>query len=126
MEKGMQLPEAQLEIMQCIWSGGGSMMFSDMMESLTEKKKSWKPNTVLTLLSRLAERDMLEIRKHGRLNEYVALITENEYLQQQTKYFVESVFGGDAKHLVSALVKQAYLSEADYRELDTFWNGKRE
>lgn len=125
MKKGAQLPEAQLTVMQIIWREGGSIMFSELMALLKEQEILWKPNTVLTLLSRLTEREILEVHKHGRLNEYVALISENEYLHKQTKSFVDSVFGGDAKHLISALVKQDYISQEDYRELESFWDGKK-
>lgn len=121
MEKNLQLSEAQLEIMQIIWRSGGAVMFSELAAELDRRRKSWKTNTILTFLSRLAERGMLAVRKQGRLNEYVALVSENEYLEAQTKSFINSVYGGSAKHLVTALLQQDYLSSDDYQELKAFW-----
>lgn len=63
---------------------------------------------------------MIAITKLGRLNQYTALVSESEYLEAQTQRFVNKVFGGDAKHLVSALIKQDYFSEDDYEELKNF------
>lgn len=125
MEKAGQLPEAQLAIMEILWEHQGAMMFADLMEALEAQRREWKPNTVLTLLARLNERGMLQVRKHGRLNEYVACVTQEVYLQEQAKKFVDSVFGGNVKHLVSALAGQSYLSQEEYRELQAFWDGKK-
>lgn len=121
MDKETMLPEAQLEVMQVIWEKGGTVMFADLSEALNSKGKNWKPNTVLTLLARLADRGMLAVRKCGRLNEYAACVSREEYQQAQARSFVDHVFGGDAKHLISALVSQDYLTEQDYSELQEFW-----
>ena len=120
MDKEMQLPEAQLEVMQVIWDKGGKMMFSGLSEELEARGREWKANTILTLLSRLAHRGMISVVKRGRLNEYVARVSQEEYRQMQTRLLVDQVFGGDAKHLISALVKQDYLTEEDYDELKEF------
>ena len=113
MEKEISLPEAQMEVMEVIWDKGGRAMFGVLGEELAARGKSWKPNTILTLLSRLAEK--------GRLNEYVSLVSREEYRQTQARLLVDRVFGGDTKHLISALVSQEYLTEEDYEELKAFW-----
>ena len=59
MEKGTSLPDTQLEVMQVIWDKGGTIMFGELSEELEDRGREWKPNTVLTLLSRLAERGMI-------------------------------------------------------------------
>ena len=79
MEKEISLPEAQMEVMEVIWDKGGRTMFGVLGEELAARGKSWKPNTILTLLSRLAENGMLTVRKQGRLNEYVSLVSREEY-----------------------------------------------
>lgn len=119
--KGAPLPEAQLEVMQVIWDKGGAVMFGELSEELAMRGKKWKANTILTLLSRLSEREVLLVRKQGRLNEYIAQITREEYQQTQACALVDQVFGGDARHLISALARQDYLTERDYQELQEFW-----
>lgn len=128
MEREVQLPEAQMEVMEAIWDNGGRAMFGVLGKELASRGKSWKPNTILTLLSRLAENGMLAVRKQGRLNEYVSLVSREEYQQTQARLLVDRVFGGDTKHLICALVSQEYLTEDDYEELKAFWEkggGKR-
>lgn len=126
MKKQKQIPDAELEIMQVLWIHQKNMMFSELMDSLEKRNNSWKSNTVLTLLTRLSERGLLEITKIGRLNQYHPLISEEEYLKEQTKRMVNKLFGGDAKHLVSSLLKQDYLTKEDFEELKSFWNEGKE
>lgn len=121
MEKEVQLPEAQLEVMQVIWDKGGRVMFGALGEELEARGKAWKANTVLTLLARLTDRGMVSVMKRGRLNEYIAQVSREEYQQIQARLLVDRVFGGDTKHLLSALVSQEYLTEEDYDELKAFW-----
>lgn len=121
MDREVSLPEAQLEVMEVIWDKGGSAMFGELSEELASRGKEWKANTIQTLLARLAERGMLSVRKCGRLNEYTAKVTREEYQQKQACILVEHVFGGSMKNLLSALVKQDYLTREDYDELKEFW-----
>lgn len=121
MEREGALPDAQLEVMQVIWDQGGSVMFAQLSQELEDRGKEWKANTVLTLLSRLTERGMVCVCKRGRLNEYVARVSREDYQQMQACSLVDRVFGGSTKHLISALVKQEYLTKDDYDELRQFW-----
>jgi BlaI family penicillinase repressor len=119
--------DAELEIMRIIWNKNGRVYLSDLMEVLSKMGKKWKTNTVLTFLSRLAEKKMLKIEKKGRINQYIALLTEEVYTQTLTQSFLGKFFGGDAKNLVAALLRQDCLSGEDIAELQEFWkeNGDR-
>jgi len=123
MGKIQQISDSELKIMQIIWSNNGSALFALITAELDEKEKDWKTNTVLTFLSRLVEKKMLVIKKRGRLNEYIALYTESEYMTEQTKTFLDKVYSGNARNLVSSLLKQDYLTSDDFEELKKFWNG---
>ena len=79
-------------------------------KELEKDKNEWKNNTVLTLLSRLAEKKFLKIKKIGRRNEYTATVTEAEYQAMQTHRFLDKVYGGNVKNLASTLLRQDILS----------------
>lgn len=121
MKKHQQISDSELEIMRIIWNSGGSALLADIMASLNKKDDSRSQNTILTLLARLIDKGVLSTIKHGRINEYVAEINEQSYIADQTKNFVNKVCGGDAKHLVSSLLKQDYISAKDMEELNKFW-----
>lgn len=121
-----QISESELVLMKIIWKNGGTALYSYVMEELEKEQNEWKKNTVLTLLSRLIEKQFLKTKKIGRRNEYVAVITEQEYQTMQTHSFLEKVYGGDVKHLVSALLQQDMLSADELKEIERFWAKQNE
>ena len=120
-----QISESELTLMKIIWMNGGSALYSYIMEELEKDNSVWKKNTVLTLLSRLVDKKFLSTNKIGRRNEYTAVITQQEYQTMQTFSFLDKVYGGDVKDLVSTLLQQDILSADELNELERFW-GKNE
>lgn len=122
-----QISESELILMKIIWKSGGVALYSRIMEELendhSDGKRDipWKTNTVLTLLSRLVEKKFLKVRKIGRRNEYVAVVTEVEYQATQTHSFLDRVYGGDVRNLVSTLLRQDILSAQELKEIEEFW-----
>ncbi len=104
----------------------GQPLYSLIMEELEKDKNEWKNNTVLTLLSRLGEKKFLKVKKIGRKNEYVATVTEAEYQTLQTHSFLDKVYGGNVKNLVSTLLRQDILSADELKEIETFWRKENE
>lgn len=121
-----QISESELVLMKIIWRNGGTALYSYVMEELEKEQNEWKKNTVLTLLSRLIEKQFLKTKKIGRRNEYVAVVTEQEYQTMQTHNFLDKVYGGDVKHLVSALLQQDMLSADELKEIERFWAKQNE
>lgn len=120
-----QISTSEAELMKIIWDNGGMALYSFIMDELGKKENPWKKNTVLTLLSRLMEKGFLCTNKIGRRNEYVSLISEQEYLAEQAKGFVRNVYEGDVKGLVATLLQQDILTEGDLEEIRQFWREKR-
>ena len=113
--------ESELTLLQIIWSAGGTALYAQIMDALEQKQTPWKKNTVLTLLSRLVEKGYLTTSKLGRRNAYTALISDSDYQAGQTKTFVEKVYRGNVKGLVSTLLEQDILSADDLAELSQYW-----
>lgn len=121
-----QISESELVLMKIIWRNGGSALYSLIMEELEKEDNDWKKNTVLTLLSRLIEKKYLKIRKIGRRNEYIALVTAQDYQTLQTHDFLEKIYDGNVKDLVSTLLQQDILSAREWNEIERFWGQKDE
>lgn len=125
MKRFSKLSDSELEIMQIIWDNNGSALFAEIAASLNKMKKSWKTNTVLSFLNRLAEKEMITVKKQGRLNEYVAVVTQDYYMSEITKIFISKMYGGNIKSLICNLIKQDSFSEEDYNEIIDFWKDGR-
>ena len=82
--------------------------------------RSGKPcqkNTLIVLLSRLMNKGFLSAKKIGRRNEYTTLVSEAEYQTAQTKNFLDKIYEGSAKGLVSNLIMGDLLADEEYEEL---------
>lgn len=121
-----QISESELILMNIIWKNGGEALYSIIMEELEKDNNEWKNNTVLTLLSRLVEKEFLKVNKIGRRNEYIATLTEAEYQGMQTQSFLDKVYGGNVKNLVSTLLREDILSEEELKEIELFWRKENE
>lgn len=112
-----KISDAELEIMKIIWDGSPPMLFAQITDALAKSGKNWQKNTLITLLSRLMEKGYLKANKHGRKNEYIPLMTEQEFQSAQTRNFVDRIYKGDVSGLVTQLVNSEMLTEAEYTEL---------
>lgn len=112
-----QISEAELDIMKIVWAGDSPILFASIMKELESRGRTWQKNTVITLLSRLMEKGFLKAKKIGRRNEYTPLVSEEEYQMVQTRNFVNRIFEGKVKGLVSNLIQSDDLTEEEYQEL---------
>lgn len=116
-----QISNSELELMKIIWARGGNALYADIMEELVKTGRIWQKNTIITLLSRLADKGFLKVGKIGHRNEYIAVISEGDYQTTQTQMLLNKLYEGSAKGLVSALIQREMLSAEDYEELRQFW-----
>lgn len=107
--------------MRVLWAHDGVIMLSPLMEDLTADGNQWKTNTVLTFLTRLSDKGMVQVDKVGRLNQYTALLSEQEYMASLTRDFLSDVYGGNTKGLIASLLRNERLSRQDMDELRIFW-----
>lgn len=121
-----QISESEYILMKIIWKNQGTALFSVIMEKLEQDKNDWNKNTVLTLLSRLVEKRYLKTSKIGRRNEYIALVGEEQYQTLQTQSFLNKVYGGNVRGLVSTLLQQDIISAEELKEIEEFWGKANE
>lgn len=72
--------------------------------------------TLLTLLSRLAEKGFIRAEKQGRSSVYTPLVSREDYQASQSKRFVDRLFGGSMSAFASALTASGIPKE-DLAEL---------
>ena len=118
MEK-VRLPDTELLIMKIVWQYGGKVTSSEIMNEL-QGKKDWAVTTVLNLLARLADRGFVSSRRQGKINIYTSLISEEAYLEMESKSFLERLHGNSLKSFIAALHGGKSLSKADIEELKEY------
>ena len=112
-----KLPEAEQEVMQALWSCAAPATRADM-EQILKDTHPMAQTTLLTLLSRLAEKEFVQIEKGERAAKYYPLISREDYLAQQSKRFVEKLCGGSISLFASALCNSG-LTRDELKELQS-------
>lgn len=113
-----RLPDAELEVMQAVWSHTPPVSRAAIEQSL-QRKQPMALTTLLTLLTRLAEKGFLSVRKIGRSNRYTPQISQQEYLASQSSHFFHQLCGGSMSTFAAALCDSGLTREelAQLRDL---------
>lgn len=110
------ISESELEVMQVLWKNGESTSLEIVSE--VSKKKEWKNNTIMTLVSRLVNKGFIEvIRDKGTLLLYKPLVTEYNYKSKETNSFIDKMYEGSLNNMLVAFAKSKQLTKKDLQEL---------
>ena len=112
-----QISDYELELMKTIWGNGGSALYAEIVASLSARDMHLTKNTIITLLSRLIDKGLLKTNKIGHRNRYTAIVSADEYQSSQTEHFLDKVYEGNAKGLVSTLIQKDLLSASEYEDM---------
>lgn len=120
MKKRIQkLPDSELDVMIALWNGHQEMTRSEIEEFMNQKKKL-ASTTILTLLSRLEKKNFVSVKKEGKANLYSALVTQEEYQQQEGKHVLEKLYDNSLKNFVATLYQGKQIDQNDIEELESF------
>ncbi|HJC16177.1 MAG TPA: BlaI/MecI/CopY family transcriptional regulator [Candidatus Fusicatenibacter intestinigallinarum] len=117
--KIQKLPDSELDVMIALWNGHGEMTRSEI-EDFMKRKKKLAPTTILTLLSRLEKKKFVSVKKEGKANLYRALVTQEQYQQQEGKHVLEKLYGNSLKNFVATLYQGKQIDQSDIEELEAF------
>ena len=118
-----RLPDAELLIMKIVWQIGAETTSAQIMEAL-EGKKDWAVPTVLNFMARLVNRGFLTVRRSGKINIYSPIVGEGEYLECESKSFLERLHGNSLKSLVASLYSGNAITQEDFHELKRYLDEK--
>jgi BlaI family transcriptional regulator, penicillinase repressor len=111
-----KISEAELEIMKVLWEKAPQTA-NEIIEKL-ESKMDWKPKTIRTLINRLVQKEAVSFHQgKGRLYEYYPLVSQEHFLQVETKSFLKRFYGASLKPLLVNFLKEEKLSSEDIKEL---------
>jgi len=118
-----KISDAELEVIKILWANSTPLSERQIIDALNEVN-NWHRATTQTLVRRLCEKGVVHKVKKG-IFYYSALISEAEYAKERTADFLNKVYGGSAKNLVSAMLSSNILSEKDIEELKSYWQERR-
>lgn len=120
MEKKGTVSDAELEILEVLWSAERALNANEI-RSILNQSKSWERTTILTLINRLLKKGVISQEKR-EVYYYIPCIKREEYVKEETKNFLEKFFKGSSRNLAAALVNSEALSKDDIEELRDYFN----
>ncbi|WP_020063107.1 BlaI/MecI/CopY family transcriptional regulator [Bacillus sp. 123MFChir2] len=125
MKKLPKISEAELEIMKVLWSRSPQTA-NEVIEVLDETM-NWKPKTIRTLINRLVQKEAVSYHhEKGRMYAYYPLVSQDLYLQVETKSLLKRFCGVAFKPLLVNFLKEEKLSSEDINELRQILDEKNE
>lgn len=110
-----RLPDAEQEVMQALWACESPASRADI-ENVLFQTHPMAMTTLLTLLTRLSEKNFLTIEKKGRRSYYTPCITKEDYLASQSRNFFKKLCQGNLSTFANALCDSG-LSKDELEEL---------
>jgi len=107
-----RLPRGELEaqVMQVLWDTDGWMKPADVHGAITTARRPLAYTTVMTILVRLWNKEMLERRHAGRAFEYHPVASRDEWAAQRMSELLES--SGDRALTLNHFVESITAKEA--------------
>ena len=110
-----RISEAEWVVMEVIWDSG-PIGASEIVEQLVPQT-GWNHRTIRTMLNRLVGKAALTYREQGNRYLYRAKVKRKSYVREQSRSFVEKVFGGDAASMLVHFVENENLSGDELQRL---------
>ena len=107
------LYDRELDVMQVLWERGASTV-AEVREGIADEMAY---TTVLTYLRRMEEKGYVAHEEEGRAHRYRPLIERQQVRESALQRLTRRLFDGSTEMVLSYLVSDRKLSEAELRRL---------
>lgn len=111
----IDLTQAEWHVMECLWEKS-PRSGREAVEYL-EEHVGWSRSTVLTLLRRMSEKDLILCEEINGLKAYSPLVDREEAVHKETNAFIQRVYQGSLGMMLSAFTEKQKLSKKEINEL---------
>ena len=118
-----KISDAEWKIMDLLWDSEPRTM-TQLTKELLEST-GWSKYTVMTYLKRMEEKELIYHEEGGKAKQYYARLDKNEAVIQEKNNFLNKVFGGNAGLMISTMLEQNELTEAEIQELTEILRRKK-
>ena len=110
MNRQISISDAEWTIMKALWqSEEKKMTLKEIAEAVADT--GWSYTTVRTMVGRLVEKEVITAdESHPKSFRYSAAVSEEACRKEEMKSFINRIFDGSAKLLVSSLVSGKNLT----------------
>ena len=120
----IDLSNSEWKLMNRLWDRS-PMTITELTAALREDT-GWSKSTVITMLSRLEAKGAVRHEEGGRAKRYFPVISQTEAAREETKNFLDKVYGGSLGLMMSAMVDSHALTEEDIAQLSAILDKAKE
>lgn len=110
------MSDSELKIMSFLWEINKAVTSMQIEEKL-KKDVNWNRSTINTFLLRLVKKDFIKIIKVDSINYYEPKLTKQEYLQLESKSFLNKFFNNSLKDFIMAFTENKDIDTNEIKEL---------
>ena len=107
----MNLSEREWTVLNALWETDGAEL-GTLVNTLYSQTK-WSRNTVLTYLTRMEAKGLVQIDKTVSPHLYHATVDRESCQQKERQSFLNRVYSGSASDLIVAFLKEKPISEEE-------------
>jgi predicted transcriptional regulator len=122
--KQQTLTDLEADVMQVVWQRGQATV-RDVYETLRQTHHL-AYTTIMTVLSTLAKKGIVEYSQEGRAYVYSPKISQKEAAQRSVTKVLQKFFDGSPRALVAHLIDADAISEDEFESLRQLLNKKEE
>lgn len=111
----IKLSEREWTVLGALWETGGAEL-GVLVERL-RPATGWNRNTVLTYLTRMEAKGLVEIEKETSPHLYRAALNREDCRAQERRSFLQRVYQGSAGDLVAAFLKEEAITQEERDKL---------
>ncbi len=111
----INLSDSEWKLMNRLWEHS-PMTIMELTAAL-KSDTGWSKNTVITMLSRLEAKGAIRHEEGVRAKQYFPAMIREDAALAETESFLDKVYGGSLGLMMSAMVENRALTEADIAEL---------
>ncbi|NNC99440.1 MAG: BlaI/MecI/CopY family transcriptional regulator [Gammaproteobacteria bacterium] len=102
-----RISESEKMVMEVLWQES-PLSSSEVVARLSDQ--DWNEKTVKTFLNRLMKKQVVSYQKDGRRYLYSPTVAREDFLAAESEGFLNKVFKGDMKELLTTFVQSERLS----------------
>ena len=115
LSEKQRLTNTEWEVCECLWEQS-PMTMTQIAARLTERT-GWTRSTGETLVRRMAAKGLLRWEQGAKAKLYFPVVKREDAVLQETRGFLQKVFGGSVGLLVNTMAEQEELSREEIDQL---------
>ena len=118
------MSDGEWKLMNVIWEKA-PVTLGELVTALYEET-GWSKSVIYMMLKRMVEKKVISMDDQGKYQRYSPILERSEAEIRETENFLDKVYQGSVRMMLSAMAGQKRLSDQDIEELYQFLKEERE